>query len=50
MGAMESGSRPLSDAVSRILILKALDRINDLAVEIAEDVIFLGSEETAALD
>ena len=47
METVESAPKPLNDAVNLILILKVLDRLNDLAVEIAKDVIFLDEEEVA---
>lgn len=49
METVATGPKPLSDAVNLILIVKVLDRLNDLAVEIAKDVIFLDEDPTAGL-
>jgi phosphate transport system protein len=43
MSAIES--QPLNESVSQILILKSLDRISDLAIEIARDMVALGEDE-----
>ena len=44
MEAMQDGPQGVKKAVGQIMIMKAIDRLNDLAYEIAKDVVFLGDE------
>jgi len=45
LGTADQQPAPLAETVSQVLILKSLDRINDLAVEIAEDLVFLAGTD-----